>query len=150
MLGFDIGFSVLHTFPQRVRHVHARTFCYEVRRNSGKFISNLLFQFLSCSWFWLVVCHFGRPSPRERDHTENSRDLAKAIAFVLDDQSTDQENGCQVMHELEMQNMMVLHNVWSTVLHICSIEKQCRTWNCPTYSKSDISLVAVISYHTVT
>jgi hypothetical protein len=43
------------------------------------------------------------PSPRERDHTENSRALAK--------ESTDQENGCQVMHELEMQNMMVLHIV---------------------------------------
>jgi hypothetical protein len=51
------------------------------------------------------------PSPRERDHTEKSRDLANAIAFVLDAQSTDQENGCEVVHELEMQNMMVLHIV---------------------------------------
>jgi len=50
-------------------------------------------------------------SPRESDHTEKSRDLVKAIAFVLDAQSTDQENGCQVTHELEMQNMMVLHIV---------------------------------------
>jgi hypothetical protein len=50
-------------------------------------------------------------SPRERDHTEKSRDLVKAIAFVLDAQSTDQENGCQVTHELEMQNMMLLHIV---------------------------------------
>ena len=64
MLGFEIGFSVLHTFPQRARHVHARTFRYEVGQNSGKFISNLLFQFLSCSWFWLVVCHFG-PAPEK-------------------------------------------------------------------------------------
>jgi hypothetical protein len=52
-----------------------------------------------------------RPSPTERDHTENSRDLVKAVAFVLDAQSTDQENGSQVTHELEMQNVMVLHIV---------------------------------------
>jgi len=49
------------------------------------------------------------PSPRGRDHTEKSRDFAKAIAFVLDAQCTDQESGCQVTHELEMQGMMVLH-----------------------------------------
>jgi len=48
---------------------------------------------------------------RERDHTEKSRDLVKVIAFVLDALSTDEENGCQVTHELEMQNMMVLHIV---------------------------------------
>jgi len=46
--------------------------------------------------------------PRERDHTEKSRDLVNAIAFVLDAQSTDQENGCQFTHELEMPNKMVL------------------------------------------
>lgn len=51
------------------------------------------------------------PSPRERDHTEKSRDLAKAISFDLDAQCTDQENGCQITHELEVQNMMVLHVV---------------------------------------
>jgi len=41
----------------------------------------------------------------------------EVILLVLDASYTDQENGCQAMHEQETQNVVVLHLARRTGLH---------------------------------
>jgi len=73
-----------------------KTLPQEANRNSGKRVSNLLFQLAS------FFCGFDRqlpvwPKPTKVKHKEY-RHLAEAIVLVLDVHSTDEENGrdCKV------------------------------------------------------
>ena len=54
----------------------------------------------------------------------------EVILLVLDASYTDQENGCQAMHEQETQNVVVLHLARRTGLHNWPNEKQPATRNC--------------------
>jgi hypothetical protein len=57
-------------------------------------LHQVLFVFIGRLYIW--------PSLTKRNHTE-------AILLVLIAQSTDEENGCEAMHEQEAQNVVVLH-----------------------------------------
>ena len=81
-----------------------------------------MFQFIKCSWFWLVDLLF--------DQTSQIRlGPCKGYLLVLDAQYTDQENGCQTMHKQKIQNDLILHLSWSTDLHNCWSKKQWATMN---------------------
>lgn len=100
---------------------------YEGTMNSGKRDSNLLFQFMKCSWFWSVYLPFG--PPLQKDHIQQDQDFTETRPLVLNAQSPYQETACHRMHKQEEQNVEALHLAWIAVLHTCPNEKQCATWN---------------------
>ena len=55
---------------------------------------------------------------------------AVAILLVFYALSTDQENGCQAMHEKKIQKMVVLHIAWTAFLYSFHTEEQLKTPNC--------------------